>query len=70
MYILTECIHDNDLILAHALAGVVICKFTCVEEGALNAFPAETKYAIKTAIHNKAGVMSISFKTSSLETVI
>lgn len=37
--ILFECFHRDDLILAHALAGLVIGQSPRVEETALNAFP-------------------------------
>lgn len=68
MYILTKSIHDNDLILAHALAGVVVCIFPCVEKGALNALPAEqdVNHHPLTGIYSKAGMMSRSFKNDSI----
>lgn len=46
IYKLTESLCDNDLILAHALAGVVVCKFPCVEEGALDTVSAGKKLTI------------------------
>lgn len=38
---LTECFHRDDLILAHALAGLVIGQSPRVKETALNALPEE-----------------------------
>lgn len=36
---LTECFHYDDLILAHALTGLVIGEFSRVKKTALDTFP-------------------------------